>query len=383
MSMMRLGLNANRRVSTRYALPNSDTQVINTWTPIPELLRPDADVSVLFLAANDILFHAPVVDPWFAAGSQGAFNANSHLGNMEVYLNDEPARALACVQQYQFCNPALKQNTGCTPLLGIYETFAAGSLLFSQPRDRDRFLWSASAISNLAGGFTELLRTLGSGALLAKDSLSASLQWNLPSNQWELELEHWFKFTLADVQRAVLDQATGPVLVDARQFHSPPVSPEGRTICSNQKIRSDSYTSFNVLGLILIFSIGSLIMILSALLPYVTGRLQQRQKPFAGLEWICNDTLQLQRLAHEAIGAGNWEGACDDYPRTRKGDLLGVLDITDQKHPVLRAPNPTERLNENESKEEVTQDSAEVSLLSLEIPRSSLDLPRRFTTAGI
>jgi hypothetical protein len=131
----------------------------------------------------------------------------------------------------------------------------------------------------------------------------------LPGNQWELELEHWFKFILADLQRAILDQATGPVTSEARSFHSPPTSAEAQAICGSQKIRSESYTSFNVLGLTIISSIGGQIMVISACLPTATARMQRHKRPFASIEWVTNDTLQLQRLAHEAIGAGRGGGA--------------------------------------------------------------------------
>ncbi|CAI9636105.1 unnamed protein product [Alternaria burnsii] len=197
---------------------------------------------------------------------------------------------------------------------------------------------------------------------------------------------------MVDLQRAIVDQGTGPVTPEARSFHSSPTSPGARAVCSNQKIRSDFYTSFNVLGLMLIFSHGSLIMLISACLPTVTARVQRYKSPFASIEWVTSDTWQLQRLAYEAIGAGQWEGACDDYPRTRKGDLLAVIDISDEKHPILRAPGeiriPKEEKHtegqgdENRKSEEQRNDSAQESLLSVELPRISLELSHRFT-AGV
>jgi len=269
----------------------------------------------------------------------------------------------------------------------------------------------------MAGGFNEFITWLKSGSLLASDYVSDIGQDGLPDNQWELELEHWFKFTMADLQRAVLDQATGPVIPEAMPFHSAPTSPAARAVCGSQKIRSDSYTSFNVLGLVLMFSIGGMIMLIAACLPSVTARMQ-RKKPFASIEWVTNDTLQLQRLAHEAVGAGQWQGAYDDYPRTRKGDLLAVLDISDKEHPVLRAPAADEMVkdaeqadgsrNEKQSLEVQSgdrsiedhreehsmtdptdernvgwrrDDSIRESLLSVEIPRVSLELSHRFAAA--
>jgi hypothetical protein len=381
-------------------MPNSSYSKVadnNAWKPIPELLIPTADLSIYFLGTNNMAFSAPINDPWFKA-TQGPYPLDTNLGTQEIYRSGDPARPLGCVQRYQFCNPSLEKNSSCTPLVGILEAYLlASSTLFPEPKHREAFLWSSSAILYMASGFTEFIEVLRSEALRASETVSGIGQNALPNNQWELELEHWFKFTLADLQRAILDQAVGPGLPETAQFHSRPTSAEAQTVCNSQKIRSDSFTSFNVLGLVLIFSIGGLIMIISACLPWATQRIRREKKLYAGLEWITNDTLQLQRLAHEAVGAGRWEGACDDYPRTRKDDLLAALDITDRKHPVLRAPREICMMKKGNPEEDSTKtcdstqaslwsvdiprvktcDSAQESLLSVEIPRVSLDLKER------
>jgi hypothetical protein len=333
-------------------LDEENPDVTDSWTPIPELLAPDADISVIFLAGNDVVFTAPTDDPWFSAGhSHAPIKLGSALGTLPGYFSDDSARALACAQRYQFCNSSMPQDqsASCTPLLGLVSAVDLAQDLFPQGKNRDRFSWSAYEIQQLARGLSNVINGLKSGSLLARDSLAFQLQDALPDNQWELELQHWFKFALAELQRTILDQATGPADTSARQFYAPPTLAGERDVCNNQKIMSDSYTSFNVLGLVLIFSIGGFIILLSIFLPSITRRLQRHRKPFAGLEWITNDTLQLQRLAHEALGAGVWEGACDDYPRTRNGNQLAALDITDQKHPLLRVSDEIMMLKQKES----------------------------------
>lgn len=57
---------------------------------------------------------------------------------------------------------------------------------------------------------------------------------------------------------------------------------------------------------------------------------------FAYLEWVTNDTFQLQRLAHEELGCGRWESGADDIPRTEMGDRLALLDVSDLEHPRLQ-----------------------------------------------
>lgn len=72
----------------------------------------------------------------------------------------------------------------------------------------------------------------------------------------------------------------------------------------------------------------------------------QRRRPnrdkYARLEWVTNDALQLQRLAHEEAGFGVWSLADNDIPVTRKGERLAPLDLTDPTHPRLRSSVPRE-----------------------------------------
>lgn len=49
-----------------------------------------------------------------------------------------------------------------------------------------------------------------------------------------------------------------------------------------------------------------------------------------------DETLQLQRLAHEELGLGTWTGCDKDVPVTARFERLGVLDVTERTHPRLR-----------------------------------------------
>jgi hypothetical protein len=110
-----------------------------------------------------------------------------------------------------------------------------------------------------------------------------------------------------------------------------PNTTEEQKVCANKKIRSDSYTSINVLGLVIIFVVGGLIMVTFFALPIIVRRIQQRKNPYSILEWIVNDTLQLQRLAHEAVGAGIWQNADRNFPTTAQCELLA-----EPTHPKLQ-----------------------------------------------
>lgn len=126
------------------------------------------------------------------------------------------------------------------------------------------------------------------------------------------------------------------------------------------------HTNFSVFGLAFVFVTGTVLILLSWFLEPCIAYIQKRggwawfcscrccpctrkshrypstsfsTNAYARLEWSANETLQLQRLAHEELGVGPWE-ACDGaVPVTaRKGERLAVLDLEDWTHPRLKAP---------------------------------------------
>lgn len=86
-------------------------------------------------------------------------------------------------------------------------------------------------------------------------------------------------------------------------------------------------------------------MLLELIIEPIVQFFQKRRKksPYSRLEWSANEVLQMQRMAHEALGAGTWTGGTDDIPTTERGEHLAMLDISDENHPLLRlTPGPRE-----------------------------------------
>ncbi len=71
-------------------------------------------------------------------------------------------------------------------------------------------------------------------------------------------------------------------------------------------------------------------------LPWVRRNYKMR---YAYAEWQAGSTLQIQRLAHESMGAGSWSNAVGTVPITRSEEKLAMLDISDPKHPRLARPS--------------------------------------------
>lgn len=74
-------------------------------------------------------------------------------------------------------------------------------------------------------------------------------------------------------------------------------------------------------------------------------------------EWFSNDTFQLQRMVHEGLDLGEWEGCTGSraVPFTKKGQMLAILDTTDPKHPRLM--NPWKKEPETSGNDVTSEDS--------------------------
>ncbi len=106
-----------------------------------------------------------------------------------------------------------------------------------------------------------------------------------------------------------------------------------------KKILSEGFISFSIFGIACIFGGGGLIVLLSFMLDPILSWCLDRsgRHRYAKLEWSTNETIQLQRMAHEGSGMGTWSRGTNSIPVTKPGDVLAVLDITNPTHPVLRA----------------------------------------------
>ena len=165
-------------------------------------------------------------------------------------------------------------------------------------------------------------------SLRATESLHGRRQLYLPPNQWHIEVSGWFDTGLARLQKAVQEYATGPLIVPRGSYivrpdpAKIPADAIWEAMCYSQFINDTTDTmSFSVLGLVLLFGIGFLIIIISMTMEMVVGWIQTRFKTglHAWAEWRVNDKLQMQRLLFEATGHGRWDdGFVQSVPVTGK-----------------------------------------------------------------
>ncbi|KAL9616822.1 MAG: hypothetical protein Q9160_008345 [Pyrenula sp. 1 TL-2023] len=205
------------------------------------------------------------------------------------------------------------------------------------------FWWTIPWLST-----TEVPKYLGANSLRATANLFQGLQGPLPSDQWQQEVLSWESTALAHIQRMVVEAVTGPSDISVRQYVQRNVS-DIEDFCIDQMIRSTAYTCFSVLGLVITLVLGGLMIIMSNFIEPLCAFLDRRKKyTYQRLEWISNETLQLQRMVHEELGLGTWSKTTSRVPVTENDERLGILDISNQEHPTMVRFPFNHHTNENQ-----------------------------------
>lgn len=304
----------------------------NTWLPVPELSRTNADISLFLLAPNSVRYDTRVDDPFFSAHLLGGSTISSGT-NFTWYISDYFVNALACADQHQFCNPADNQCTELTSTTILEKQFLRIGLNAVQKMTGRRLL--------LDLGFTSTYLSVngrGSSSLRAQETLYDLEQAPLPDNQWMIEVSSWFAVSMAKLQQSVVQYATGPPHLATGSHLFRPTDPINVAMCGSQKVRNSFNTiSFSLLGVAIILIVGTMLILTNLILDLVVGWIQSRWNigNYRHLQWISDDKLQLQRMAYEEAGIGTWSGTTSAVPVTKYGDRLGLPLNTDARHPRL------------------------------------------------
>ena len=284
----------------------------------------------MFLAPNSVTYNSPVLDPLYRATL--SYNMTDDDGtNITQYTQDFWVNVLACADRFQVRNPANGLSTSLTSSSAIMEEFDSLQLTKLQ--------WAMirSLVYTMYSSITyySVLSRGGSG-LRASDTVGGStlISPGLPDNQWQIEVTEMFSVSMAKLQQQMVGYATGPTY-----FHEGlPFEQGDKDLCQRQKIHGVSgYLSFSVLGVSIILSLGFLFIVTALILDTAVGFLRRilDWDDHKRLQWAVDEKLQIQRMAFEEAGQGEWTGGTDAVPMTGTGELIGLGQEPDTHHPRL------------------------------------------------
>ncbi|PHH74046.1 hypothetical protein CDD83_4635 [Cordyceps sp. RAO-2017] len=302
-----------------------------SFAPVPQLFRPDADTVITFLSGEGVSFSQPSPDPWYLGVVEGPEFTTPDNRSYTLYWPQEAASPMACFKQFQYCNGP----GNCGPLASSYDAYRGAAPLFNVSAERlmqneetatvrDRYIWFSDLLVDGLESFQDAIST---ESLQSQPRIHDGTVDPIPNNQWQLDVIQWWDTMLATIQQQFISlQGLDFIDPDSEQLRDKETI-NWHDICANQKILSSDHTSFSLLGLLLTYIIGALIVVMSYALEPIYGFLWRRwgYKEYTFLQWTADETLQLQRAAHQGIGSGTWTGFVDAIPTTEENEALADL----------------------------------------------------------
>jgi hypothetical protein len=305
------------------------------WTPVFNISRTDADVTIVFVAPNAIKYREPVIDPFFKA-IYPTTELTVAEGNITVYNPYDQVNVMGCVEQYQIC----REEDYCTNLGGQE---ALGEEILSLGLNAAQFVTAQRMIYmiNYANTYSSI-NGIGPDALKVWSQVYGFVAPGLPQNQWKIEVEGWFETTLAKWQAFMVEFAANTANLGPHGHVGFPVTNSTldfvwRAQCQNQKVSNvGAYQNVSVFGFAFIWAVGGFLVVLSWSLKWcISMERDQREKRFKPdrsskiqptwrqqnpkssarrIAWNIDGTLQQNRLALRSVGYNELKGGRDDVP---------------------------------------------------------------------
>lgn len=293
--------------------------------PVPALNRTDADVTI-FTLNNRVAYTGEVMDPLYRANLQTGGNRLA-----EAWMSNSTLTGIACTEQYQFCNPALPSDypNRCTPLSAMYDFNA------DTPPSALQLTARQSAVYRILRSMIYFMRmnmvvTFLKNEILIANKLvygSFGISTILPDNQWHIEVANIHNITLAGLQANAITHASNPNMVIRPGLNFldhivPETDLDSQHLCRNQRVKVTRYSSFSMLGILIIIFVSAIIILTDMYLPWLVSKSTKSKQHNVLSAWEEDDMLQLQRQALELRGVGPWKEQTDEkVPVTEGWDI--------------------------------------------------------------
>lgn len=201
-----------------------------------------------FLIGNGVLFMERSDDPWYRGTVRGRQNITFSGESEPSYWAEQAASPMACLQQYQFCNPALPEGSRCGPLAGLLDAQAQAAHLFGMTYDQitnneipdtpagSRYAWFLQYFTMAVPVLSAQLNFLGASSLASQQSVSR--EWGtvgaISNNQWQLDVENWWAIYMASLQAGMVNTAYGPQDPALEPYRVVPFNSHVQKMCNNQ-----------------------------------------------------------------------------------------------------------------------------------------------------
>ena len=334
------------QINVQWVLAGDAAGAFSDFTPIPELVRTDADIFLAFLSFSKV-YEAPVKDPWFTAQRATTYPTHDSLNviNATVYTRERPVTTLACAEQYQLCidsdAPGISPDPArCTPLAGYYDTAVGPHSVDSLNLTAHQVAVATRVFTAATGAsFANVILYLAQRdtPLLARRMIQGLVGLRLPNDQWQQEVLYWNSIAMAHFQRSIIDYSTGQFAGDTSYINTTQ-SPQSKWLCQNQIIRGTRYQSFSFFTMIFVLVFGTSIIIAGYTVEDCVALWRKQEKTDRSEEhldhsngrrnmWILNDMFEMLRTVHAWHGRTTWSHSSNQIPIAGAGQLMTIKDL--------------------------------------------------------
>lgn len=193
--------------------------------------------------------------------------------------------------------------------------------------------------------------------LKAQETVAFTVQYGLPSNQWQIEVQDWFATVWSVLAQRLVLRVVGPGDRASQAYIVPPQTLEDLAVCQAQRVRiGQGFSNISLFDLLFPLCLGSVIIAMAMLLEPTVATLVGRLSAASAASqksWLLDDVLHLQRLAYKGQqslpGDGSWTNEEDRVPlfKAARGKQLGplldtpILGRTEQQLPCCAALQET------------------------------------------
>lgn len=197
---------------------------------------------------------------------------------------------MGCYEQTHICNTKDNERR-CLIRFSEHQILRATSSLGFNDKQRGILLTLNNALTQSA--LQQTVFALGGEGLLASSTVQESLpSTGLPDDQWKKEVQNWFATGLTALQLLIIQNVAGYGKAEFNK-HVTPLTERDMWMCSNQIVQRSDYSSFSVVGLAVILTLGSLLILLNVGLNRILPLLQRKSER-GHSEWRQFDLLELQ-----------------------------------------------------------------------------------------
>ncbi|KAJ4302760.1 hypothetical protein N0V90_001651 [Kalmusia sp. IMI 367209] len=295
--------------------------------PLPEMHRNDADIVLIPVWPNAVVYEKPVDDPLFTA-HRVEMRPQASGKDKALYWSDFPVGVVGCALQYQICYPRAVKEDYCTelgPSPSPEDTSNEWPEATPVQHSIIQLLLSINRITNSN-------RSPHLNNLRASKTVQIGISPGLPDDQWVQEIIGWEAFVWSGYQTMLTTSVIGPKVFDESgdDYRDSPTDAGDKQLCQSLKMRkAGGFANVNVFALIFLTTFSVVITLFNILILRFCIFLSKFRAALAPRieRWVQDGIFQLQRRAFEAEDEGMWVDLEKEIPVTKRSERLKELTV--------------------------------------------------------